>query len=178
MQTAPDDVVCDGTTQQEAQAKLAFERLPPRRVKGWAEPATVFRPGGLSRARAPSRSLIGRTHERGQLAERLAALRGGHGGVLLIEGEAGIGKSRLLDELVAQAAGQPVRTLVGAADAIRTTTPYHAWRGVFESLFDLTDVSGAAVLGHPCAGVVPGPAGPAAPGAAAGRGAAPRPPPG
>ena len=61
--------------------------------------------------------------------------------MLLIEGEAGIGKSRLLDELVAQAAGQPVRTLVGAADAIRTTTPYHAWRGVFEALFDLTEVS-------------------------------------
>jgi class 3 adenylate cyclase/tetratricopeptide (TPR) repeat protein len=147
MQTAPDDVVCDGVTQQEAQAKLAFEGLPPRRVKGWAEPVAVFRPGGLSRARAPSRSLVGRTQERKQLAERLAALRGGHGGVLLIEGEAGIGKSRLLDELVAQAAGQPVRTLVGAADAIRTTTPYHAWRGVFESLFDLTDVSGAEVRG-------------------------------
>jgi predicted ATPase len=68
-------------------------------------------------------------------------LRGGQGGVLLIEGEAGIGKSRLLDDLVIQAAGQPVRRLVGAADAIRTTTPYHAWRGVFESLFDLTDVT-------------------------------------
>jgi class 3 adenylate cyclase/tetratricopeptide (TPR) repeat protein len=147
MQTAADDVVCDRATQQEAQAKLAFEELPPRRVKGWAEPVAVFRPGGLSRARAPSRALIGRTHERGQLAERLAALRGGHGGVLLIEGEAGIGKSRLLDELVAQATGQPVRTLLGAADAIRTTTPYHAWRGVFESLFDLTDVSEPEVRG-------------------------------
>jgi len=110
-------------------------------VKGWAEPVAVFRPGALSRPRVPSRSLVGRTQERGQIAERLAALRGGHGGVLLIEGEAGIGKSRLLDDMVAQAANQRVRVLVGAADAIRTTTPYHAWRGVFESLFDLTDIS-------------------------------------
>jgi class 3 adenylate cyclase/tetratricopeptide (TPR) repeat protein len=141
MQTALDDVVCDGATRQEAEAKLAFEGLPPRRVKGWAEPIAVFRPGGLSRARTPSRSLVGRTRERGLLTERLGSLRSGHGGVLLIEGEAGIGKSRLLDDLVDQAAAQHVRTLIGAADAIRTTTPYHAWRPVFESLFDLIDVS-------------------------------------
>jgi class 3 adenylate cyclase/tetratricopeptide (TPR) repeat protein len=142
MQTAPDDVVCDGATRQVAEAKLAFEALPPRRVKGVAEPVAVFRPGGERRARARSRSLVGRTHERGLLSERLAALRDGQGGTLLIEGEAGIGKSRLLDDLVEQAAGQRVRTLVGAADAIRSTTPYHAWRPVFESLLDLTDVSG------------------------------------
>jgi class 3 adenylate cyclase/tetratricopeptide (TPR) repeat protein len=141
MSTALDDVVCDRATHQGAEAKLAFERLPPRRVKGVADPVAVFRPRGLRPTRAPGRSLVGRAHERGLLSEQLAALRSGHGGVLLVEGEAGIGKSRLLDELVTQAADQPVRMLVGAADAIRTTTPYHAWRGVFESLFDLTDVN-------------------------------------
>jgi class 3 adenylate cyclase len=141
MPTALDDVICDRATHQAANAKLAFERLPPRRVKGVAEPVAVFRPRGLRPARALGRSLVGRAQERGLLTERLAALRGGHGGVLLIEGEAGIGKSRLLDDLVTQATGQPVTMLVGAADAIRTTTPYHAWRGVFESLFDLTEVS-------------------------------------
>jgi class 3 adenylate cyclase len=141
MQTALDDLVCDRATHQAANAKLTFEPLPPRRVKGVAEPVAVFRPHGLRPTRAPGRSLVGRAHERRLLTERLAALRDGHGGVLLVEGEAGIGKSRLLDELVTQAAGQPVRTLVGAADAIRATTPYHAWRGVFEALFDLTEVS-------------------------------------
>jgi class 3 adenylate cyclase len=141
MQTALDDIICDTATRQVAEAKLTFEALPARRVKGRAEPVAVFRPGGERRARARSRSLVGRANERGLLSERLAGLRDGQGGTLLIEGEAGIGKSRLLDDLVEQAAGQRVRTLVGAADAIRSTTPYHAWRPVFESLFDLTDVS-------------------------------------
>jgi class 3 adenylate cyclase len=141
MQTALDGVVCDRATHQAANTKLTFERLPPRRVKGVAEPVAVFRPRGLRPARPLGRSLVGRAQERGLLTERLAALRAGHGGVLLIEGEAGIGKSRLLDELVRQATGQPVRRLVGAADAIRTTTPYHAWRGVLEALFDLTEVN-------------------------------------
>ena len=60
---------------------------------------------------------------------------------MLLEGEAGIGKSRLIDGLVEQASGAPVRTLVGAADAIRSTTPYHPWRPVFESVFELEDVA-------------------------------------
>ena len=140
MQTA-DDVVCDIATRQAAEAKLAFEALPPRRVKGWVEPVAVFRPRGQRRTRAPSRPLVGRVHERVLLTEGLTALQHGRGGTTLIQGDAGIGKSRLLGDLVAHAAGQPVTTLVGAADAIRSTTPYHPWRPVFESLFDLTDVA-------------------------------------
>jgi hypothetical protein len=123
MQAADDELVCDAATQQATQAKFAFEVLPPRRLKGWAEPVAVFRPRGDSRTRAPSRSLVGRGRERRLLAERLAALQQGRGGTVLVEGEAGIGKSRLIDGLVEQAAGAPVRTLVGAADAIRSTTP-------------------------------------------------------
>ena len=145
MQTVSDDVVCDIATRQVAEAKLAFEALPPRRVKGAVEPIVVFRPRGQRRTRAPSRPLVGRAHERVLLTEGLTALQHGRGGTILIQGDAGIGKSRLLGDLVAHAARQPVTTLVGAADAIRSTTPYHAWRPVFESLFDLTDVSDPTV---------------------------------
>ena len=141
MQAADDELVCDAATRQATQAKLAFEALPPRRLKGWAEPVAVFRPRGQSLARAPSRSLVGRAREQDLLAERLIGLQQGRGGTVLVEGEAGIGKSRLIDGLVEQAAGAPVRTLVGAADAVRSTTPYHAWRPVFESVFGLEDVA-------------------------------------
>jgi class 3 adenylate cyclase/tetratricopeptide (TPR) repeat protein len=141
MQAANDELVCDAATRQATQAKFAFEALPPRRLKGWAEPVAVFRPRGQRLTRAPSRSLVGRTRERRLLAERLVALRQGQGGTVLVEGEAGIGKSRLVDALVEQAAGAPIRTLVGVADAVRSTTPYHPWRPVFESVFDLQDVT-------------------------------------
>ena len=142
MQAADDELICDAATQQATEAKFAFEALPPRRLKGWAESVTVFRPRGQRHTRARSRSLVGRGRERRLLAERLAALQQGRGGgTVLVEGEAGIGKSRLIDGLVEQAAGEQIRTLVGAADAVRSTTPYHAWRPVFESVFDLEDVA-------------------------------------
>jgi tetratricopeptide (TPR) repeat protein len=139
MQAANDELVCDAATQQATQANFAFEAPSPRRLKGWAEPVAIFRPRGQRLTRAPSRPLVGRAREQGLLAERLVGLQQGRGGVVLLEGEAGIGKSRLVDALVEQAAGAPIRTLVGVADAVRSTTPYHPWRPVFESVFGLED---------------------------------------
>jgi DNA-binding NarL/FixJ family response regulator/tetratricopeptide (TPR) repeat protein len=49
--------------------------------------------------------LIGRAGERAAIEAALTALRGGAGGVLLLEGEPGIGKSRLLAHLAGSAAG-------------------------------------------------------------------------
>jgi len=141
MQAANDELVCDAATRQATEAKLAFEALPPRRLKGWAQPVAVFRPRGQSLARPRSGSLVGRAREQDLLSQRLIGLQQGQGGTVLVEGEAGIGKSRLVGGLVEQAAALPVRTLVGAADAVRSTTPYHAWRPVFESVFGVEDVA-------------------------------------
>ena len=51
-----------------------------------------------------------------------------------IEGEAGLGKSRLVAETewIAQEAG--VHVLMGEADSIEQSTPYLAWRMVFASI--------------------------------------------
>ena len=58
----------------------------------------------------PASDLIGREPERQALAAALDELRAGAGGVLLIEGEPGIGKSRLLEHVAASAEGCTVLT--------------------------------------------------------------------
>jgi predicted ATPase len=45
--------------------------------------------------------LIGRERERAQLDAGVADARAGHGSLLLLAGEAGVGKTRLVAELVA-----------------------------------------------------------------------------
>ena len=56
------------------------------------------------------------------LEERLRSVAGGHGHVALVSGEAGIGKTSLVAELAARAAGE-ARTWWGACDALETPHP-------------------------------------------------------
>ncbi len=79
--------------------------------------------------------LIGREKELSQLAGACAGARAGQGGVILISGEAGIGKSRLVQELSTRWRGQAL-FLTGAGYRELQTMPYHpvveALRSAFE----------------------------------------------
>ncbi len=55
--------------------------------------------------------LVGRDAELGLLVDRLDAARAGRGGLVLLGGEPGIGKTRLLHELLAHATAAGVRTV-------------------------------------------------------------------
>ena len=60
--------------------------------------------GGLAGSRETAQpDLLGRMEERQGLADLLRGARAGHGGVVVLRGEAGIGKSALLDDLAVQA---------------------------------------------------------------------------
>ncbi len=140
MQAAPDDILCDDATRLAAKGRLRFEALPPVTVKGKTEPVTVFRPHDRELAEADEHLLVGRAEERETLRRHLTALLTGESGVVLIEGEAGIGKSRLVAEFRAQAAAAGIQVLTGAADAVEKSSPYHAWQPVFKRLFGLIGV--------------------------------------
>jgi hypothetical protein len=81
--------------------------------------------------------MVGRVAERMALAARLQVLLGGQGGAATVEGEAGLGKSRLVEDLVEQARAIQLEALVGGGDAIENHTPYYAWRPIFSQLLDV-----------------------------------------
>jgi tetratricopeptide (TPR) repeat protein len=82
--------------------------------------------------------MVGRARERGVMIERLEALQQeSRSGVVVIEGEAGIGKSRLVEDLRREAEVRGIQCLMGEADAIETGSPYYAWRPIVSRLFDL-----------------------------------------
>jgi DNA-binding CsgD family transcriptional regulator len=68
----------------------------------------------------------GRAGELKVIGALVTALVGGHGGVLVIEGPPGIGKSRLLTEVMALADKCGVRTLFGEAFEYQQTVPFFA----------------------------------------------------
>src|ERR1700688_2251337 len=61
----------------------------------------------------PRRQLRGRSREREQLGQLLTAIRSGRSGVMVVRGEAGIGKTALLEQLVEQASGCVVARATG-----------------------------------------------------------------
>ena len=67
---------------------------------------------------------VGRQIELGLLQEALAQAAVGHGQVVAVVGEAGVGKSRLVDECVAAAGPQGWMVLDSAAVSYRQATPY------------------------------------------------------
>lgn len=145
MQQAKNDILCDEATYLAANARLTFEALPPQKFKGKSEPLPIYRPlHQITRTRIPKAAttqLVGRTKERDLLAQRLQTLQqtGQADGTIIMEGEAGIGKSRLIAALVDLAQTHQLPYLIGGGEAIEKSTPYYAWRHVFQMLFDLTN---------------------------------------
>ena len=79
-----------------------------------------------------SPELIGRAAEQAALGAALADVRCGQGRLVLIEGDAGIGKTRLLEDFTAQLDG--VRVLAGGGIPLASDTPYAPVLGVLRAL--------------------------------------------
>ncbi|MFN8511487.1 MAG: AAA family ATPase, partial [Chloroflexia bacterium] len=77
-------------------------------------------------------ALVGRGRELGVLRGALAAALAGRGGLVLIGGEAGIGKSALAEAICADATQQGALVLVGRCYDLTETPPYGPWREVFD----------------------------------------------
>jgi DNA-binding SARP family transcriptional activator len=72
--------------------------------------------------------IIGRGRERAILLNRVDDLVGGNGGVALIEGDPGIGKSRLVEDLIDSAEWRGVRVLTAGHTELSAMEPYQAIR--------------------------------------------------
>ena len=136
---APGDVLCDEVTARSVRERFRFEPLAPIAVKGRAEPVAIRRFVGMGARIAPRHSpLVDRTGERAILTERLRRLlEDGESGAVVIEGDAGIGKSALVAEAGRLAEQGGGRVLTAAADAVERATAYYAWRPVFADVLGI-----------------------------------------
>jgi class 3 adenylate cyclase/predicted ATPase len=103
----PNTVVLSADTRRLVEPYFTYAELGPQTLKGVATPLTVSQvlgeSGVQSRLDAATQRglipLVGREQEVGLLLERWAQVKNGLGQVVLLSGEAGIGKSRLVHVL-------------------------------------------------------------------------------
>ena len=130
---APGSVVISQTTRRLIGTLFELTDLGPTRIKGFAEPVAAFvveregRADGRFEALHGQRvtPLIGREHELAMLMERWSWAKDGDGQVVLIAGEAGIGKSRLMHALREKLAGEPHFALSYFCSAYHTNSALH-----------------------------------------------------
>ncbi len=101
---SPGQIIIDSRTQRLVSAAFSLEDLGGHQLKGFDREKVVWRVSG--EAHVPNRfdiaqrgsltKFVGRQHELGLLFERWERAQKGEGQVVLLSGEAGIGKSRLL----------------------------------------------------------------------------------
>jgi predicted ATPase/class 3 adenylate cyclase len=138
------DIRCDFDTFRRTRNRLSFDLFDPIRVKGKAGLIRIYRPVAQyseSRRSGSGGRLIGRQAELARLTTELDALQQERTRVLMVEGEAGIGKSRLVAELGQLMDERGLTGLLGAGRSIEQQTPYRAWRDIFNTYFGLDEES-------------------------------------
>ncbi len=142
----PGGVLVGAVTQRAARSLFDWGEERRFELKGKAEPVAAFealraRDGGdRGRDEGVSTPMIGRDDERARALERATRALAGEGGVLVIVGEPGIGKSRLVDEVrrsVTSAGG--VRWLEGRCASFGQTTPYLPLREILLGALELSE---------------------------------------
>ena len=134
-------------TRRLTAAAIEYRDLEPLTLKGKAEPMPAFEAVAVidsasrADARPASAPLVGRDEELALLRsmfERVA--RGARPHLVTVFGEAGVGKSRLLDELAASLQGRAggANVLIGRSPAYGTATTYAALGEIIRERFSIS----------------------------------------
>ena len=148
MQQAPaGSIYVSETIARQRGQQVEFDEIGQTELRGIDHPVPVFctrptavRAGETRPTRARGR-MIGRSEERALLAAGLAGLQSGRGGAFVVEGAAGIGKTRLIADFVERAEMMATRVITSAGDEIEHATAFFTWRPVLRQLFGENDTT-------------------------------------
>ena len=141
---APGQVLASESIWQDS-AGFRWQKLPAFQAKGKQAAITpaallgrVETDALTARANLSALPMIGRRDELLRVEEKLALARQGHGQIVSLVAEAGMGKSRLLAEVLQHTAG--LACYSGECQSYDTNSAYLVWHAIWRALFDGTHI--------------------------------------
>ena len=123
---------------------FAWEPLGAIQVKGRTGPINIFALAGVRSRPAihlqePSYVLpmVGRRTEVALIEDKLELVLQGQGQIVAIVAEAGMGKSRLVSEIIRRASERGLEGFGGECQSFGTNAPYLVWQPIWRGLFGL-----------------------------------------
>ena len=152
MQNAsPGQVLVNQNVRKTTAEQFTWEELPPLLVKGKSQAVTVFRllerqgHQGI-RLHEPKYALpmVGRISELALIEQKLETALSGHGQIMGITAEAGMGKSRLMAEVIRLTRKRDILGYGGECQSYGTSTSYLVWQNIWRGFFNLDPDQSAA----------------------------------
>jgi class 3 adenylate cyclase/tetratricopeptide (TPR) repeat protein len=142
---APNEILVTSDTMRWIEPFFKLEQLAPVSVKGKSDLVTPYRvvsayaerssfEGRMLRGVAP---FVGRGDELAHLRRCLASACNGHGQVVAISAQAGMGKSRLLHEFIRGLPDEGLSVLVARCAVTDVDVPYHPWIDIVRQLLQV-----------------------------------------
>jgi len=139
-----DEILLSSHVHKAVMDEFTFEPRQPLPMKGKSEPLPVFAVTGERQKRAvrlqePNYSLpmVGRQAELKLIEEKLDLAKQGKSQLIGIVAEAGVGKSRLVAEVIRNARKMGFVGFGGACQSDGIHTPYLAWKSIWGAFFDV-----------------------------------------
>ncbi|HEX2915846.1 MAG TPA: tetratricopeptide repeat protein [Chloroflexia bacterium] len=140
----PGEILITNHLQTLLADRFVLESRLPVTVKGHSEAVKVFgvteeTPQRSTRLLEPAyrHAMIGRQAELALISSRMELARQGKGQIIGITGEAGLGKSRLVAEVIGLGQRQGFKGYGGACQSSGTNSPYLAWKAIWQAFFEI-----------------------------------------
>jgi class 3 adenylate cyclase/tetratricopeptide (TPR) repeat protein len=141
MSGANKGVLCDVVTGERSRGRIRLNELPPQRFSGFEKAMACFELGEATTAETTDsgnlptlgKEVVGRDDAIEQVSEWISRERKGRERVVVLEGEAGLGKTVFAGQILARLHGKR-RLLLATSSRAASATRYGAMRGVFADL--------------------------------------------
>jgi class 3 adenylate cyclase/tetratricopeptide (TPR) repeat protein len=135
---SPGRILATAETLERSRARFQTREVGPLRLKGKSGKVVALEVGPSSGARvrlSGDLPLVGREWEMGVLRSSVEAAQNGRGSLVVVVGEAGVGKSRLVEEFLATST--ELARFQSACEPYEVSTPYFPFRSLLRLLMGI-----------------------------------------